>query len=103
MLVVPERLDGANRRLVAAEMLVEIVSQPLGGALIGLGLALAVTVGGAGYLAGIIAPAALAGRFRPKHMEQRVLVSDGFAGPRLVWSQPVLRAITLMAGVINAC
>lgn len=102
--IVPgERLDSANRRFVAAEMVVEIVSQPVGGLLLGASLLLAVSAGGLVYLAGIAGLLLLAGSFRPVARERRPLRADVLAGLALIWRQPVLRAISLMAAVINAC
>ena len=101
--IVPrDQLDRANRRFVAAEMVVEIVSQPVGGALVGVGLLLAVLAGGASYGVAIGALILVAGVYRSAGTATQSLYSDVAAGLKLVWRQPVLRAITLMAAVINA-
>lgn len=102
-IVPPDRLDAANRRFVAAEMVVEIVSQPAGGFLLGVGLLLALSTGAAAYLAGLAGMLLVAGTFRPAPAEARPLRADLVAGLAVIWRQPVLRAITLMAGTINAC
>lgn len=102
-IVEPGDLDSANRRFVGAEMVVEIASQPIGGALVGLGLLFAVLSGGGAYLVAIAGLLLVVGSYRPVRGASRSMSSEVFAGLALVWRQPVLRGITLMAGVINAC
>ncbi len=102
-IVEAEHLDSANRRFVGAEMVVEIASQPIGGALVGVGLIVAVLGGGAAYAAAIAGLLLVAGSYRPARSESTSIYRDVVAGMIVVWNQPVLRGITLMAGVINAC
>ena len=102
-IVPPDELDGANRRFVGAEMTVEILSQPLGGALVGAGLLLALAGSGAAYGLAIGGLLLVAGRFRMPTTARNSLRSDLFAGLAIVWQLPVLRTITLTAAVINAC
>lgn len=101
-IVEPRELDSANRRFVAAEIVVDVVSQPLAGLVIGLGLIVAVMTGSAIYLAGIAGLLLIAGSFRPPRAASAPILSDIVAGMAAIWRQPVLRSITLMAGVINA-
>ncbi len=102
-IVEADQLDSANRRFVAAEMVVEITSQPLGGALVGIGLLAAVVAGGFSYLIAVVGLLLVAGFYRAGGSASRSLYADVTAGLVVVWNQPVLRGITLMAGVINAC
>ncbi|HEU5368586.1 MAG TPA: MFS transporter [Ktedonobacterales bacterium] len=103
MLVSPGRLEWANSRLIGAQQVIEVIAPPIGGAVTVVGLALAVGLGSAGYIAALVALLLLRGAFRPARAARRHLAADMVEGVRFLWQQPALRAMSLMAAVINAC
>lgn len=103
MLVSPGRLEWANSRLIGAQQVIEVIAPPIGGAVTVVGLALAVGLGSAGYIAALVALLLLRGAFRPARAARRHLAADMVEGVRFLWQQPALRAVSLMAAVINAC
>lgn len=103
VLVPSGRLERANVWLIGAQQVIEVIAPPLSGAVMALGLALAVGLGGAGYGVALIALLSLRGAFRPIRPTKRQVMADILEGLRFLWQQPVLRAIGIMAAVINAC
>lgn len=105
VLAPPDRLEWANSRLIGAQQVIEVIAPPIGGAVTVVGLALAVGLGSAGYIAALVALLLLRGAFRPARARaaRRHLAADIVEGVRFLWQQPVLRAVSLMAAVINAC
>lgn len=103
VLVPPGRLERANVWLVGAQQVIEVIVPPLSGAVTALGLALAVGLGGVGYMVALVALLSLRGAFRPARPTKHHLTADILEGVRFLWQQPVLRAIGVMAAVINAC
>lgn len=104
MVVAPDHLDRVNTRLILAEQIIEVVGAPIGGLVATVGLALAVGLGGACYVVAFGALVLLRGMFRPpKQTARRHPLADALAGIGFLWRQPTLRALGIMAGVINAC
>ena len=107
-LTATDGLDHANTRLTATETLTEIVGPGLGGLLVAAGLALAGGVAVAIATVSVLAAATLripaplrtsAGDAEPPMTADRSIT----AGLRTLLRDPVLRAITSMACVINGC
>jgi MFS family permease len=105
VLVPQNRLEWANGWLIGAQQLIELIAPPVSGAVTAVGLALAVGLGGAGYVVALVALLLLRGAFRPARARAapRHLAADIVEGVRFLWQQPILRTIGLMAAVINAC
>ncbi|HLY31305.1 MAG TPA: MFS transporter [Ktedonobacterales bacterium] len=103
MIASPERLERANTGLILADQVIEIVGSPLGGLIAAIGLELAVGLGGACYVVAFVALLALRGVYRPRRQSvRRHPLIEMVEGARFMWRQPTLRALALMAGVINA-
>jgi MFS family permease len=104
-LVPREELTGANSRLFAVELVANtFVGPPLGGLLAAAGLAVAMGVPAAAYLAGAGCLALLAGSFRAAGTEaagSSRLRDEIAEGARFVWRHPVLRPLAIMLGVQN--
>ena len=104
-LVARDQLTTANSRLFAVELVANtFVGPPLGGLLAAAGLAVAMGVPAAAYLAGAGCLALIAGSFRATGAVQRGTsrLRDEIAeGVRFVWRHPVLRPLAIMLGVEN--
>ncbi len=103
MIVPAALLERANTWLTGAQNLIELLALPLGGLFASVSSALALGVGEGCTLASCVALLVLRGAFRPPHISKRHLLAELHEGVRFLWHQPVLRALGLMAGVINAC
>jgi len=101
-LVAPDRLERANAWLIGAQQVVEIAGSPLGGAVAAVGLALAVGLGGAGYVVALVALLALRGSYRPARPASRHIAVEIADGMRFLWGHTPLRTLGIMAAVINA-
>ena len=64
---------------------------------------MALGVGEGCALAACVALLVLHGAFRPPRISKRHLLAELQEGVRFLWHWPILRALGLMAGVINAC
>jgi MFS family permease len=102
MLVAPGQLEQANTRLLGVQQAIEVIALPVSGAITAIGLALAVGLSGAGYIVALVALLLLRGSFRPQRAAQRHMGGELIEGVRFLWRQTTLRAIGLMAAVINA-
>jgi MFS family permease len=104
-IVAREELTTANSRLFAVELVANtFVGPPLGGLLAAAGLAVAMGVPAAAYLAGAGCLALVAGSFRAVGAEPAgsTRLRDEIAeGARFVWRHPVLRPLAIMLGIEN--
>jgi MFS family permease len=104
-LVSRDDLSLANSRLFAVELVANtFVGPPLGGLLAAAGLAVAMGVPAAAYLAGAGCLALIAGSFRATGAGPAgsTRLRDEIAeGARFVWRHPVLRPLAIMLGVQN--
>lgn len=103
MIVPAARLERANTWLTGAQNLIELLALPLGGFFASVSGALALGVGEGCALAACVALLVLRGTFRPPRISKRHLLSELHEEVRFLWHWPVLRALGLMAGIINAC
>jgi MFS family permease len=98
-------LTRANSRLFAVELVANtFVGPPLGGLLAAAGLAVALGMPAAAYLAGAGCLALIAGGFRAAGAGSAGptrLRDDIAEGVRFVWRHPVLRPLAIMLGVEN--
>jgi len=103
MVVARDGLERANTRLMGVQMAVEVLGTPLGGALAAIGLAIGLASGSVGFALAFAVLLLLRGSYRPARTTHRHLAHEIADGVRFLWSQPLLRAIALMAAVINGC
>jgi MFS family permease len=103
MVVARDGLERANTRLMGVQMAVEVLGTPLGGALAAIGLAVGLASGSVGFALAFAVLLLLRGGYRPARTRHRPLAREIADGVRFLWSQPLLRAIALMAAVINGC
>jgi MFS family permease len=98
-------LTRANSRLFAVELVANtFVGPPLGGLLAAAGLALALGLPAAAYLAGAGCLALIAGGFRAvgaRPAGSTRLRDDVAEGLAYVWRHPVLRSLAVMLGIQN--
>ncbi|BCJ67430.1 MFS transporter [Polymorphospora rubra] len=99
------RWETANARITALEYLFNgFAGQPIGGFLVAAGFAIALSVTGAAYVAGIVLLLLLVGNFkvvsstprRPVHTEIR----DGI---RFLWQHRLLRTMALLITIMAGC
>lgn len=102
MLVSHSQLEPANTRLLGVQQAIEVIALPISGAITAIGLALAVGLSGAGYVAALVALLLLRGSFRSQRADQRHIGAELVEGVRFLWRQTTLRAVGIMAAVINA-
>lgn len=104
MVVAGEELSRANGRLMAAEVTMNrFVGPPVGGFLVGVGMALAFVGSAAFYLCAALAMALMAGRFvsRPADAARSRLREDIIEGLRYLWRHRLLRTLAFMVGSMN--
>jgi predicted MFS family arabinose efflux permease len=102
MLVRRERLGAANGRIIAAQTVAnDFLGGPLAGLLVGVGAAVTVAVPAAGYLIAALLLLTLRGRFTPPSRPGARLVGDIREGLSFVLRHRVLRALALLAGLLN--
>lgn len=99
---VPEQsLERANSSLYAAEIVLnEFVGPPLGGALVGLSLALAFTGSAVTYVVAIAALVVIIGRYRPLPTRHDSLLEELIGGVRFLFAHRLLRTLALMVSVM---
>ena len=102
MLVSHSQLEQANTGLLGVQQAIEVIALPISGAITAIGLALAVGLSGAGYVAALVALLLLRGSFRSQRAVQRHAGAELVEGVRFLWQQTTLRAIGIMAAIINA-
>lgn len=101
--VVPgAQIEGANARLLGAQTVANgFIGPPLGGALAGLGIALAVGASAGMYLAAALALLLLRGAFRPAPAGRRRLRAEIGEGLRFLGRHALLRTLALIVFVMN--
>ena len=104
-LVSRERLERANSRLYAAEIVSnQLAGPPLGGFLFGLAVAVPFLLDAGTYAAAAALILALRGEFRPKRPEDApptTLVAEIGEGLRWLWNHGLIRTLAIMLGVFN--
>lgn len=101
MVVGRDDLSRANGRLHAAELVTnEFVGPPLGGALAGIGLAVALATGSVVYALAGLSLLALRGGYRVASVDVRQrLWREAAAGMRTLWANVTLRRLALIDGL----
>jgi MFS family permease len=104
-LVARDRLERANSRLYAAEIVSnQLAGPPLGGFLFGLAVAVPFFLDAGTYAAAAALILALRGEFRPKRPEDApstTLVAEIGEGLRWLWNHGLIRTLAIMLGVFN--
>jgi MFS family permease len=104
-LVSRERLERANSRLYAAEIVSnQLAGPPLGGFLFGVAVAVPFLLDAGTYAAAAALILALRGEFRPKRPEDApptTLVAEIGEGLRWLWNHGLIRTLAIMLGVFN--
>jgi MFS family permease len=102
MLVDRDRLGAANGRVIAAQTVAnDFLGGPLAGALVGLGAAAAMGAPAAGYLGAVVLLLGLRGSFTPPARPDAHLGRDILEGVAFVVRHRVLRALAVLAGLLN--
>ena len=104
-LVSRDRLERANSRLYAAEIVSnQLAGPPLGGFLFGLAVAVPFLLDAGTYAAAAALILALRGEFRPQRPEDApptTLVAEIAEGLRWLWNHGLMRTLAIMLGVFN--
>lgn len=101
-LVGRDQLSRANGRLYAVELTTnQFVGPPLGGLLVGLGVAAGFAVPAALWLAAVGGLFLVRGTFRVEREQKTTLRFDIAEGLRFLWHQKILRTLAIMTGVFN--
>lgn len=101
-IVTKGQLSRANGRLYAAELTAnQFIGPPLGGLLIGIGVAAGFAVPAALWLAAAGGLLLLPGSFRVEREQKTTLRFDIREGLRFLWNQKILRTLAVMTGVLN--
>jgi MFS family permease len=96
------QLSKANGRLYAVELTGQaFIGPPLGGFLMAVGAALALTGSSAAWFfaAGVLF--FVRGKYRPAVVSTQTIRADIAEGLRFLWSQRVIRAMALLTGICN--
>jgi hypothetical protein len=100
--VAAEQVEGANARLLGAQTVANgFVGPPLGGALAGVGIALALGASAGLYLVAAAALLVLRGAFRPARSGERRLQVEIGEGVRFLWGHALLRMLAVIVFVMN--
>jgi MFS family permease len=97
-----DQLSKANGRLYAVELTGQaFIGPPLGGFLMAVGAALALTGSSAAWFfaAGVLF--FVKGKYRPTEVSTQTIKADIVEGLRFLWSQRVIRAMALLTGICN--
>ena len=97
-----QQLSKANGRLYAVELTGQsFVGPPLGGLLMAVGAALALSGSSIAWFfaAGVLF--FIRGSYRPAEVSTKTIRADIAEGLRFLWGQPVIRAMALLTGVCN--
>jgi MFS family permease len=97
-----DQLSKANGRLYAVELTGQaFIGPPLGGFLMAVGAALALTGSSAAWFfaAGVLF--FVKGKYRPTEVSTQTIRADIVEGLRFLWSQRVIRAMALLTGICN--
>lgn len=101
-LVAEDQLSSANGRLQALEWVGgSFVGPPLGSLLFVVAASVPFFIDGVSFAIAALFVGVIPGAFRAQRVEQTGLASDIKEGLRWLWNQRVLRALVVMAGVIN--
>jgi MFS family permease len=104
-LVSRERLERANSRLYAAEIVSnQLAGPPLGGLLFGLAVAVPFLLDAGTFAATAALILALRGQFRPERPEgapPTTLATEIGEGLRWLWNHRLIRSLAIMLGVFN--
>ena len=104
-LVSRERLERANSRLYAAEIVSnQLAGPPLGGLLFGLAVAVPFLLDAGTFAAAAALILALRGQFRPERPEgapPTTLATEIGEGLRWLWNHRLIRSLAIMLGVFN--
>ena len=104
-LIVPdEQLESAWAVNEGRTYAANLVGPPLGGILYGLGRAVPLVVDAVSYGISVLTSRGLAGEFAPAAepgAERRGLWAEAFDGLRLLWRDPLLRAVLIQAPLLN--
>jgi MFS family permease len=101
-IVADQQLEEAWAATEARTYAASLVGPAIGGALFGLGSAIPFVGDAASYLASVGTVSRIRGRFRPQRTGERAsLVQEAADGIRLVWKQPLLRAVIVQAPLVN--
>ena len=103
--VARDRLERANSRLYAAEIVSnQLAGPPLGGFLFGVAVAVPFLLDAGTFAAAAALILALRGKFRPERPEgapQTTLVAEIGEGLRWLWNHRLIRTLAIMLGVFN--
>jgi MFS family permease len=102
MLVGRDRLGAANGRVIAAQTVAnDFLGGPLAGVLVGVGAAAVMGAPALGYLGAALLLVGLRGGFTPPPRPDARLLRDIREGVSFVTRHRVLRALALLAGLLN--
>ncbi len=101
MIVPSHQLEHANTRLAGAQMVIELLSMPLGGLFASIGVVMATGISGICYGLGLVAFIFLRGTFRPSLTVQQKVSTEIIEGVRYLWKNNLLWTIGIMAAIIN--
>jgi MFS family permease len=97
-----ERLSRANGRLQAAELTAnEFVGPPLGGLLVGIGIAVAFAAPAGLWAVAVGVLLLVRGQFRVPRERRTTIGADVAEGLRFLWRQRLLRTLAAMTGLFN--
>lgn len=101
-IVADQQLEQAWAATEARQYAASLVGPAIGGALFGLGSAIPFVGDSASYLVSAGTASRIRGRFRPHRTSERTsLLREAADGIRLVWKQPLLRAVIVQAPLVN--
>jgi predicted MFS family arabinose efflux permease len=101
-LVDRDRLGAANGRVIAAQTVAnDFLGGPLAGVLVGIGAAAVMGAPAVGYLVAAMLLLGLRGGFRPADRPEAHLLGDIREGVSFVVRHRVMRALALLAGLLN--
>ncbi len=101
-LVDADQLEQANARISGAQIAAnEFVGPPVGAALFAIAAAAPFGVNAVTFALSVVVLLTVGGRFRPPRTKRRSVTGDIRDGFGFLWREPVIRAFSIGAGVIN--
>jgi len=104
-LVGPDRLEVANGRVMAGQLVTnEVVGAPIGALLFAAGAAVPFLLDGATYIAGALLVSLVRVELNPPRPAGAIptsLMADVAEGLRFLWRHPLLRPLALMVALVN--